>query len=528
MTTQTASASTKQFMTEGNKMRSTIKKVFRAAMVTAVLSAPLVTAAPFATKAFAEQKNYVKISRNAIGQTRKFKVGLNKSMVIDLPDDAHDILVANPEVADAITRTSRRIYVFAKEVGETNIFIFDSSGEQLLSLDLVIERDVEGLEAYIEKYIRGSDVKVEIVNDNIILTGTVPTPQDSVKAVQLAQVFVKGGEATTPSSGGSTSMPSGGTFVSFGEDTTRESTIVNLLSIDGDDQVSLKVTVAEIQRNVVKQLGIDLLSTLSAGGLSTSVVGDNPMPLGKVASTSRLINRVNTGAMSFESTLRALDQAGVMRTLAEPTLTAISGEAALFNVGGEYQVHTGKDDTGDGVTYTSQTVEYGISLGFKPVVLSPGRISLNIQTEVSEPTNEGAFTVPRGSAEAVTYPGIRRRRAETTVELPSGGSMVIAGLIKDDVRQVVSGFPGLSRLPVIGTLFRSREFQRYESELVVIVTPYLVRPVARQQLARPDDNFQAAADGPGVFLGRVNRIYGTVDGNLPAGRYRGNPGFILK
>ncbi|MCB1387099.1 MAG: type II and III secretion system protein family protein [Nitratireductor sp.] len=488
-----------------------------------------VPGASLATPAMAAAaKNYVKISQNAIGHTRALKLGLNKSMVIDLPDDAHDILVANPEVADAVTRTSRRIYVFAKQVGETNIFIFDRNGNQLVSLDLAIERDVAGLEKYIEKYIRGADVTVEIVNDNIILTGTVPTPQDSVKAVQLAQIFVRGGEATTPPSGSASSLPGGGTFISFGQDETRESTIVNLLTIDAEDQVSLKVTVAEIQRNVVKQLGIDLLSSLSIGGLATQLITDNPMGLGKVGSSSRINNSYSHGDFDFSSTLRALDQAGVMRTLAEPTLTAISGEAATFNVGGEYRIASGKSDNGTDVTYEVETVEYGISLGFKPVVLSPGRISLNIQTEVSEPTNEGNFAIPRGGVEAVTYPGIRRRRAETTVELPSGGSMVIAGLIKDDVRQVVSGFPGLGKIPIIGTLFRSREFQRFESELVIIVTPYLVRPVARHQLARPDDNFQAVTDGAGIFLGRVNQIYGTASGQMPAGQYRGNPGFILR
>ena len=515
-------------MIEGNKMRNTRKNLFRAMMLSAALCAPFAIASGLPAQAEAATKNYIKISRNAIGQTRTVKVGLNKSMVIDLPDDAHDILVANPEVADAVTRTSRRIYIFAKQIGETNIFIFDHAGNQLLSLDLAIERDVAGLEAYIEKYVRGADVKVEIINDNVVLTGTVPTPQASVKAVQLAQIFVKGGEATTPSAGGSSAVPGGGTVVSFGEEETRESAIVNLLTIDGEDQVALKVTVAEIQRNIVKQLGIDLLSSLSVGGLATRIIGDNPLGLGKIKSTSRLISSYSHNGNSFEATLRALDQAGVMRTLAEPTLTAISGEAATFNVGGEYRIPSGKEDSEDAVTYNSETVEYGISLGFRPVVLSPGRISLHIQTQVSEPTTEGSFVVPRGSVEAVTYPGIRRREAETTVELPSGGSMVIAGLIKDDVRQVISGFPGLSRIPIIGTLFRSRDYQRYETELVIIVTPYLVRPVARQNLARPDDNFQAAIDTHGLFLGRVNRIYGTANGQMPTGQYRGNPGFIYK
>ena len=215
-------------------------------------------------------------------------------------------------------------------------------------------------------------------------------------------------------------------------------------------------------------------------------------------------------------------------TLAEPTLTAISGETASFKVGGEYQVSDGKTEDTDGVTYNYKEVTYGVGLSFTPVVLSPGRISLKLRTEVSEPTSEGAYTIPRGGMPAAPIPGIRRREAETTVELPSGGSMVIAGLLKDDVRQTAQGFPGLRKIPVLGALFRSREYERYESELVVIVTPYLVRPTARQNLARPDDNFQPASDAASIFLGQVNRIYGTVQGEASPGRYHGNPGFIYK
>ncbi|MCG6858904.1 MAG: type II and III secretion system protein family protein [Salaquimonas sp.] len=474
--------------------------------------------------------DHLKISASAIGTTREIKVGLNKSLVVDLPGDAHDILVANPDVADAVTRTSRRIYIFAKQIGQTNIFIFDAAGRQLLSLDLVVERDIKGLEQYIEKYVPGSDVTAEMVNDNVILTGTVPTPQAASRAVQLAQIYVTGGEATTNAYNNSNVSTSGsGTTIVFGTDESRQqSQIVNLLQIDGEDQVHLKVTVAEIQRTVVKQLGIDLSGLADIGGVAFSLLSDNPFLLNKNFSSSGASIDYAHGGNSIDAILHALDSAGVMRTLAEPSLTAISGETASFKVGGEYNISAGKTDNQDGVVYEVKTVEYGIGLSFTPVVLSPGRISLKLRTEVSEPTSEGTFVIPRASAPAAPYPGVRRRRAETTVELPSGGSMVIAGLLKDDVRQTVSGFPGLRKIPVLGTLFRSREFERYETELVVIVTPYLVRPTARQNLARPDDNFMPASDASAIFLGQVNRIYGTADGALPPGQYNGNPGFIYK
>jgi pilus assembly protein CpaC len=162
------------------------------------------------------------------------------------------------------------------------------------------------------------------------------------------------------------------------------------------------------------------------------------------------------------------------------------------------------------------------------VVLSPGRISLKIRTAVSEPTFESPYAIPGGLAPGVNLVGIRKRLADTTVELPSGGSMVIAGLVRDEMRQVISGYPGLSKIPILGTLFRSRDFQRYETELVVIVTPYLVRPVARQDLARPDDNLAFTSDGSGNLLGRINRVYGQSETALPSGRYHGTVGYIYK
>ncbi len=525
------------------------KSFLKAASLVALMAAAPMAVSPISE---ANANSLLKISSSAIGKSQTVKVGLNKSMVIDLPGDAHDILVANPEVADAITRTSRRIYIFAKQVGSTNIFIFDSKGQQLLSIDLNIERDIAGLEENLKKYIPGSDMKVEVVNDNIILTGSVPTPQASARAVQLARAFVTGGEATTnqfnSSFGGSAA--NGGTVIIDQED-RRESQIVNLLRIEGEDQVHLKVTIAEIQRTVVKQLGIDLTAAgLTAGNIALGAFGDNAFGLGQLGSNSAIAGQYRgSGGETIEGILRALDQSGVLRTLAEPSLTAISGETASFSVGGEYSLvreaelggepaPQAPNDAGDvltlaqplgSVSRTFDVVEYGVSLSFTPVVLGPGRISLRIRTEVSEPTTEGSTIIGRaGPAGPVAIPGIRRRQAETTVELPSGGSMVLAGLLKDDVRQTSAGFPGLKNVPVLGSLFRSRQFQRYETELVIIATPYLVRPVARQQLARPDDNFQASADGAANFLGRINRVYGKVEGELPEGRYHGKVGFIFK
>jgi pilus assembly protein CpaC len=470
--------------------------------------------------------------------SQRVKLGLNKSIVIDLPADAYDILVANPAVADAVTRTARRIYLFGKSVGETNIFVFGPNGEQIVSLDLAVERDVTGLEDYIKRFIPSSSVKVELINDNVVLTGTVETPLDAKRAVDLANVFVSGGEATTgqysqTAVGGSIN---GGVDINNPDFERRISKIVNLLQIVGEDQVTLKVTVAEVSRNVMKQLGVNMIAGGNAEGISWGAISDNVMGLGKPLSSSQLA----VGGSILDAYINAMEQSGVMKTLAEPTLTAVSGEKATFKVGGEFNLITGRssavsDDNKTGETrYTIEKLEYGIGLEFQPVVLSPGRISLKVRTSVSEPTTEGSVPLDGFlSRRAFNTPGmtalsIRKRLADTTVELPSGGSMMIAGLVRDDVRQAVNGLPGLAKVPVLGALFRSRDFVRNETELVVIITPYLAKPVARNELARPDDNFNAASDGAGMFLGRVNRVYGTMQTNLPNGRYHGVVGYIYK
>ncbi|MCO5063682.1 MAG: type II and III secretion system protein family protein [Rhizobiaceae bacterium] len=467
--------------------------------------------------------------------SQRIKLGLNKSIVIDLPNDAYDILVANPAVADAVTRTSRRIYLFGKAVGETNIFVFGANGEQIASLDLQIERDVAGLEAYIKKILPTSDVKVELLNDNVVLTGTVDTPLDAKRAAELAQIFVTGGEATTGQYAQTASAPTDGGGVSIDNpDQQRQvSKIVNLLQIIGEDQVMLKVTVAEVSRNVMKQLGVNLMaSNTNSDGLTFGTVSNNVYGLGKslIGSGGSTLGLFKAGATALDMSLDAMEQAGVMKTLAEPTLTAVSGEQATFRVGGEFNIVTGysenrSEENLDGdPTWEHEKIEYGIGLEFKPVVLSAGRISLKVRTSVSEPTNEGSIATG-GSTSIIS---LRKRLADTTVELPSGGTMMIAGLVRDDVRQVINGLPGASKIPVLGTMFRSRDFVRNETELVILITPYLTKPTARADQSLPTDNFNPAGDLDGYFMGKVNRIYGTASAAKPNGQYHGVVGYIYK
>ncbi|MGP4685806.1 type II and III secretion system protein family protein [Agrobacterium pusense] len=484
-------------------------------------------------EAAAQSASIVRITESGSGVRKRLKLGLNKALVIDLPEDAHDILVADPSLADAVTRTSRRIYLFGKTVGQTNIFIFGDSGREIVSLDLEVERDIVGLETNIRRFIPDSDIKVEIVSDNIVLTGTVRTPQDSARAVQLAEAFLKGGEATTRNIS-LTGGDNGGDAAIFAEN-RQVSQIVNMLTIEGEDQVTLKVTVAEVSRQVLKQLGFN--GSISSSTSNNGFEFANPSNLGNaISGASRIASgAIGSGSLNFATYLNAMEQAGVVRTLAEPSLTAISGEQAKFYVGGDFrlpaeqEVTIDKDTGQQTITRTTDTVDYGITLNFRPVVLSPGRISLKIETNVSEPTYEG--NVVTGNAgrniPGSTYMSIRKRETSTTVELPSGGSIVIAGLVQDNIRQAMSGLPGISKVPIFGTLFRSKDFLRNETELVIIATPYLVRPVARNQIARPDDNFNPENDAAMYFMNRVNKVYGRKD-QVQAAPYQGSVGFIYK
>ena len=437
---------------------------------------------------------------------QRVNLGVNKSLVIDLPRDAFDILVANPAIADAVTRSARRIYLFGRRVGETNIFVFDENGAPIANIDLQVERDVSSLEGDLERFIPGSDIEVEIVNDNVVLSGVVLTPQDSNRAAQLANAFLAS---------------------NLTEDDREEQGIINLLTIAGEDQVTLKLTVAEVRRSVIKQLGVTL-----TGGLQTARLGDGVGAFGDLGASAGVAGDTGRGLFGasadlsvgdfsarLDATLQALNQTDAIRTLAEPVLTAVSGESAEFRVGGAIAVRVREEDDDGDDNFRIDTIDFGVEMEFKPVVLSSGRISINLGTVVSEP-------VPGGTDGISTLFTLRERVARTTVEVPSGGSFMIAGLINDTLRQSVRETPGLANLPVIGPLFRSRDYLREETEMVIIATPYLVRPVAESALQRPDDNFHPANDTKGFLLGRINRIYGNR--KAPDAPFHGNVGFVYK
>jgi pilus assembly protein CpaC len=456
---------------------------------------------------------------------RFIPIGVGKSIVIDLPRDTKEVLVADPATANVIMRSARRAYMIGVKVGQTNVFFFDEKGRQIAGFDVAVTRNLNGIRAALKRVLPLTDIKVEgIGEDGILLTGVVANAAESQLAYNVAARLVnKGATAISTGTSGGGNVNSTTTY-----EGPKTEGVVNGLTIRGRDQVMLRVTVAEVQRDVAKQFGVNISGTLGYGNAIVDFNNNNPFATGGAPlSNSSIFGGWFSGGNSVRATLTAMERAGVIRTLAEPNLTAISGESASFLAGGEFPVLGGLTCETAGIcTREIKFKKFGVSLSFTPVVLSEGRISLKVLTEVSELSAEGAVSVGSGSQEA-TIPGLRTRRAETTVEIPSGGALAMAGMIQEQTKQAMHGLPGLQQVPILGALFRSRDYINRQTELMVIVTPYIVRAVAQRELSRPDDGFADPSDPESIFLGKLNRIYGVKGKGDPRRPFHGSYGFIL-
>ena len=436
------------------------------------------------TRSYSDIQNtasHVKIQQPGSGvNNRSIVLPFSKSTVIELPENVMDVIVSNPDVVEAVVHTSRRTMLIGKEAGQTNVYFYSHDGRELLNVDIRVERDIGGLQSLITKNAPDSNVEVQIFNSNILLTGAVPNAAAADTVEKLARMWLGAGGSGN------------------GE-------IVNLLAIEGKDQVMLKVRIVEMQRSVTKQMGLDLSAIGDLGGSTVSLLNSvGPTLAGGFQARGTYNNTSGGDLSSLSGALRALETVGLVRTLAEPTLTAISGETANFLAGGEIPIFSGatRDDQGQ-LVRSFEFKPFGVSLGFTPVVLSEGLISLSIDTEVSEPTTENAF-ISEGGENVL---GIRVRRAKTVVEMPAGGSLVIAGLIREETRSTVDGTPGLKDVPGLGALFRGRDSRSTQTEVVIMVTPYLVDSTHPDKLQTPSDGFQSANDVESLLMGRLNKVY---------------------
>lgn len=486
------------------------KSVFRLSSVLLTTGLLLSTAAIAGTRSYSHiahqssSTSQVKIqSPGQSATSRSVVIPFSKSTTVDLPREMMDVIISNPDIVEAVVHTSKRTILIGKSTGQTNAYFYGHDGQEMLSLEIRVERDLNGLKSLINQHAEGASVEVQAVNNNLLLTGSVANAAMANRIQALATLWLD--EATGGGSDGE---------------------VVNLMSVEGKDQVLLKVRIVEMQRTVTKQMGINLNAIGRLGDSTVSLFSNAGLLSGAGFSGSVGYNNTGGGALqSLTGALSALERVGLIRTLAEPTLTAISGETANFLSGGEFPLLTNVfvDDNGN-LQREFEFKPFGVSLGFTPVVLSEGRISLNISTEVSEPTTEGAFETGGVSSDIL---GLRVRRANTVVELPAGSSLVIAGLIREEARQALDGTPGLKDIPGFGAAFRNRDDVTSQTELVIIVTPYLVDPTHPDKLQTPLDGFVPANDKEAYLLGRLNKVYGDRASTIKAKHLTGPFGHVV-
>jgi len=392
----------------------------------------------------------------------------NKGMLLRLNAPASDIFIANPEIADVQIKSPRLIYVYGVAPGETTLYALGANDQPVYSASLVVTANLERLNAVYQAALpRDAQISVKVLNGMAVLTGVVPTAGTAEQAQRYAQSYL-------------------------------QTEIVNKLQITQPTQVSLRVKVAEVGRSTLKELGVNWEAFFDIGDAAvglftgrdsfTEVI--NPLTglpedrFLREGNADSLLIQGQTSNVTLNAILDALETEGLVSVLAEPNLTAVSGQTATFLAGGEFPVPIPQEE-GLAIEFR----EFGVRLAFTPIVQSDRRISLRVAPEVSELTNEGAVEI-----EGIFVPALSTRRVETTVELGSGQSFIIGGLLQSEIRQDVRKFPGLGDIPILGALFRSDAFRQNETELVVVATPYIVEPVDARRIATPQENIDIPSD----------------------------------
>ncbi len=441
-------------------------------------------------------------------------LSVGRGQLINLSAPISDVFVANEDVADVQVRSATQIYVFAKKPGESSVFATTRSGAVVYSANVRAGTNTNSIDSMLKLAMPEATIQSTPMNGLVLLTGTVAGPEDSAEAERLVQAFV-------------------------GDDTK----VVSRLRTATPLQVNLQVKIAEVSRTLVKELGVNLMNRDTTGGFlfgvsqgrsfgtignipttsfptvpasnffpgATGTVTINPatgLPIFGGVGTAYDFKNLGLGAgktsiglagkflgLDLASAIDLAETEGLVTTLAQPNLTALSGETASFLAGGEFPIPISQQLGSVSIEYK----QYGVSLAFSPTVLADGRISMRVRPEVSELTNEGSVTL-----NGYTVPGITTRRAETTVELGSGQSFMIGGLMRNSQTNSIDRAPGLGNVPVLGALFRSTRYRKSETELVIIVTPYLVKPVSANQIALPTDGFKASTDAQRVLLGQTH------------------------
>ena len=448
----------------------------------AVAIAPVGFAAPAAAQSAAVQPN------------ETLNISANTGTLVQLPGSMSDLFVANPNIADVQVRSSRQLYVFGKAAGETTIYATGPSGNVVYAANIRVGNNVNSVDEMLRLAMPEANIRSTPMNNLMLLTGTVADPDDAAEAERLVQAYVG-----------------------------PEMEVVSRLQMATPLQVTLKVRIAEVNRSMLKQMGFNLDINDPTGGDFVFGYGQGSAQLGPGGGS--VIRSPIGGTFSGLTSLFGLDilgsldlaeTDGLVTTLAEPNLSALSGETASFLAGGEFPIPVSQSLGNVAIEYK----QYGVGLAFTPYVLADGRISMRVAPEVSELTSEGAIRL-----NGFDVPALTTRRAETTVELGSGQSFMIAGLLRNTANNTIEKTPILGDLPIIGSLFRSSGFRRNETELVIVVTPYLVKPVSHQ-LALPTDGYRQPYDADRYLLGTLydGTNEPSPNGNAVVGEAPAQPG----
>ncbi|MEM1193380.1 MAG: type II and III secretion system protein family protein [Pseudomonadota bacterium] len=449
--------------------------------------------------------NQVKIDMGGESEySKSIILPLNKAAIVNLPSSAADVLVSQPSIVDAVVRSSRRVYLLGLSVGETNAFFFDNQGRQILNLEIRVERDMDAITDLLRRLMPDSRITLDAINDNVVIRGSVNSNSEAANAQTVVSRFVGNPD-----------------------------NVINMLSVRQRDQVMLRVRVVEMQHQLMKQLGVNTNGTVTLDDIQLGFAASNAVGATGGFSGTGGINGPIGDLTNLDVAFEALETTGLVRILAEPNLTAISGESANFLAGGEFPVPVGQRNGILSVEFR----EFGVGLGFTPVVLDKGRINLKVSTEVSDITTDNAIIVPGATTvdadgqliagPSLQIPGLSVRRANTTVELASGGSLVMAGLLQEDLRSTMQGVPGLKDVAVLGQLFRSRDFENSQTELVIIVTPFIVKGTQLANLTDPSEGFVPTSDLQNILFGKVASTYGLANTDTGDKSLQGPLGFIL-
>ena len=430
--------------------------------------------------------------------SRPLALDAGAGRVVTLPGPAANIFVADPKVAEVRPASAAAMFVFGVAPGETTVAAMDTAGHVLAQYTVVVHPSAYGASeaaGNIARVLHGADVHVSATPAGLVLSGRVATPADADEAMAVARGYA---------------MPN--------------QSVENRLTATSSITVELRVRIAEMSRDVTRELGVNWSALGTIGKFAVSAATSNGLAVA-AGGLASLGSSYTTGGVTLGNVVDALAQDNLVHVLAEPNLTARSGEPANFLVGGEYPIPVNQQNGSMSIEYK----QYGVALSFVPTVLSSGRISLHVRPEVSQLTSAGAVQLTSGNS-TLQIPALTVRRAETTIELGSGDSFAIAGLLQDNTTQSNQGIPGLGDLPILGALFRSDSFQHNQSELVIVVTPYLVNGTRDPSaVALPTDGYAAPNDLERILLLR-QQAAPTTKTPVPVATTRipGAAGFILR